>query len=184
MKIEELFLVPPLDPLPPKKYKNIFFFIYSTTRRRKNILKLFFYSQARKCGLLQLYALASAQTELSWAGVGLRLTKKNHSQICFCKNRYFSKLRLLDTQIRSNIISNLYFSFIEIGTNFIAQILGPKYLWCCSSLTLTGLSALHLVTGNIYCRQCCNLTWASKGEVLGGTVPSNTSWGWVGVNLS
>ena len=56
MKIEELFLVPPLDPLTPKKYKNIFFFIYSTKRRRKNILKLFFYSQAQKCGLLHLYA--------------------------------------------------------------------------------------------------------------------------------
>ena len=45
-------LVPPLDPPPPIKYKNILFFIYSTKKRRKNILKLFFYSQAKNCRLL------------------------------------------------------------------------------------------------------------------------------------
>ena len=54
MKVEELFLVPLLDPPPPKKYKNILFFIYSTKKGRKNILKLFFYSQAKNCRLLTL----------------------------------------------------------------------------------------------------------------------------------
>ena len=51
MKVEELFLVHPLDHQTPTKNKNISSLLILIKENEKNILKLFFYSKTKNCRL-------------------------------------------------------------------------------------------------------------------------------------
>ena len=57
MKVEELFLVHPLDHHIPTKNKNISSLLILIKEDEKNILKLFFYSKTKNCRLPSLYGI-------------------------------------------------------------------------------------------------------------------------------
>ena len=54
MKVEELFLVHPLDHHTPTKNKNSSSLLILIKEDEKNILKLFFYSKTKNCRLPSL----------------------------------------------------------------------------------------------------------------------------------
>ena len=98
MKVEELFLVPRLDPPPPKKYKIILFFIYSTKKGRKNILKVFFYFKQRIVDYLyqMIFFYPSLTTPLDPPSPKI--------------SKIFSLSSILSKEVEENILQSFFYS--------------------------------------------------------------------------